>query len=72
MRYLTAFAEFGKSMREYKGFKYGLSKCGDDIHYYTEKTIKTGKKQIKLKSTTIAAADKEVHKIIDNILKQKQ
>ena len=70
--YHTDFAEFGKSMREYKGFKYVLNKCGDDIHYWTEKTLKTGKKQIKLKATTIAAADKEVHKIIDNILKQKQ
>ena len=59
-------------MREYKGFKYVLNKCGDDIHYWTEKTLKTGRKQIKLKATTIAAADKEVHKIIDNILKQKQ
>ena len=45
---------------------------GDDIHYWTEKTLKTGKKQIKLKATTIAAADKEVHKTIDNTLKQKQ
>ena len=55
-------------MREYKGFKYGLSKCGDDIHYYTEKTIKQGKKQIKLKAKTIAAAEKEVQKIIETIL----
>ena len=53
---------------EYKGFKYVLNKYGDDIHYWTEKTLKTGKKQIKLKATTIAAADKEVQKIIDNIL----
>lgn len=59
-------------MREYKGFKYVLNKCGDDIHYYTEKTLKKGKKQIKLAATTISAADKEVQKIIDNILKQKQ
>ena len=55
-------------MREYKGFKYVLNKCGDDIHYWTEKTLKTGKKQIKLKATTIAGADKEVHKVRDNIL----
>ena len=59
-------------MREYKGFKYGLSKCGDDIHYYSEKMLKTGKKQIKLAAKTIAAADKEVQKIIETILKQKQ
>ncbi len=59
-------------MREYKGFKYVLNKCGDDIHYWTEKTLKNSKKQIKLKATTIPAADKEVQKIIDNILKQKQ
>lgn len=55
-------------MREYKGFKYGLSKYGDDIHYYTEKTLRTGKKQMKLTAKTIPAAEKEVHKIIDNIL----
>ena len=59
-------------MREDKGFKYVLNKCGDDIHYWTEKTLKTGKKQIKLKATTIPAADKEVQKIINNILKQKK
>ena len=59
-------------MREYKGFKYVLNKCGDDIHYYSEKMLKTGKKQIKLKAKTIPQAEKEVHKIIDNILKQKQ
>ena len=59
-------------MREYKGFKYVLNKCGNDIHYWTEKTLKAGKKQIKLKATTIVAADKEVQKIIDKILKQKQ
>ncbi len=59
-------------MREYKGFKYVLNKCGDDIHYWTEKTLKTGKKQIKLAAKTIQQAEKEVHKIIDNILKQKQ
>lgn len=58
-------------MREYKGFKYVLNKCGDDIHYWTEKTLKTGKKQIKLTAKTIPQAEKEVHKIIDNILKQK-
>lgn len=58
-------------MREYKGFKYGLSKYGDDIHYWTEKMLKNGKKQIKLTAKTIPAADKEVHKIIDNILKQR-
>lgn len=55
-------------MREYKGFKYGLSKYGDDIHYYTEKTLRTGKKQMKLTAKTIPAAEKEVQKIIDNIL----
>ncbi len=55
-------------MREYKGFKYTLNKCGDDIHYWTEKTLKTGKKQIKLTAKTIPAAEKEVQKIIDNIL----
>lgn len=55
-------------MREYKGFKYGLSKYGEDIHYYTEKTLRTGKKQMKLTAKTIPAAEKEVHRIIDNIL----
>ncbi len=55
-------------MSEYKGFKYTLNKCGDDIHYWTEKTLKTGKKQIKLTAKTIPAAEKEVQKIIDNIL----
>ena len=55
-------------MREYKGFKYGLSKYGNEIHYYTEKTIKQGKPQIKLKAATVAEAEKEIHKIIDNIL----
>ena len=59
-------------MMEYKGFKYTLNKCGDDIHYWTEKMLKTGKKQIKLKAKTIPAAEREVHKIIDNFLKQKQ
>ena len=59
-------------MREYKGFKYTLNKCGDDIHYWTEKTLKTGKKQIKLTAKTIPQAEKEVHKIIETILKQKQ
>lgn len=59
-------------MREYKGFKYTLNKCGDDIHYWTEKMLKNDKKQIKFTAKTIAQADKEVHKIIDNILKQKQ
>ena len=53
-------------------FKYTLNKCGNDIHYWTPKMLKNGKKQIKLKATTIAEADKEVHRIIDNILKQKQ
>ena len=59
-------------MREYKGFKYGLSKYGDEIHYYTEKTLRTGKKQIKLSAKTIPAAEKEIQKIIDKILKSKQ
>ena len=59
-------------MSEYKGFKYTLNVCGDDIHYWTEKILKTGKKQIKLSAKTIPAAEREVHKIIDNFLKQKQ
>ena len=59
-------------MREYKGFKYTLNVCGDDIHYWTEKILKTGKKHIKLSAKTIPAAEREVHKIIDNFLKQKQ
>lgn len=59
-------------MREYKGFKYTLNKCGDDMHYWTEKTLKNGKKQIKLSAKTIPQAEKEVQKIIDNFLKQKQ
>ena len=58
-------------MREYKGFKYTLNKYGDDIHYWTEKMLKNGKKQIKLSAKTIPQAEKEVHKIIDNILKQR-
>lgn len=58
-------------MREYKGFKYTLNKCGDVIHYHTEKLYKLGKKQERLAAKTIQAADKEVHKIIDNILKKR-
>lgn len=59
-------------VREYKGFKYVLNKCGDDIHYWTPKMLKTGKKQIKLSAKTIPQAEREVHKIIDNFLKEKQ
>lgn len=59
-------------MRQYKGFKYTLNVCGKDIHYWTPKMLKNGKKQIKLSAKTIPAAEKEVHKIIDNFLKQKQ
>ena len=57
-------------MREYKGFKYTLNKCGDVIHYWMPKMLKNGKKQIKLTAKTIPAAEREVHKIIDNFLKQ--
>lgn len=55
---------------EYKGFKYGLSACGKDFFFYSEKIMKQGKPQQKLNADTLNKAIKEVESIIDKKLKK--
>ena len=55
---------------EHKGFKFGISRFGEEFHFYSEKMIAKNKPQKRLNAKTLNAAVKEVEKIIDLTLQK--
>lgn len=50
---------------EYKGFKFGISRYGEEFHFYSQKMIAMKRPQQPLKAKSLNPAIKEVEKIID-------